>query len=477
MEDALSDISVATQQHYNDSLYELLSSAPMDLLNQHPNINLNIDVDRLGQIFTEFNFTRQMQAKEPWLQPQTFQGAGITASAFRANSYNIDDQEYPLEGVYRPFTFYVEEVVDQNKTLKIHIHGKHMSHNKRLLDSGVKLAYSPGAPFLTLLNKANIDDSSITGLLKAESAEHRFGIFALQEFSADRIPIFMIHGLNSSPLIWRKMTMAIINDEQLNSRYQVWHAFYPSGPPPFYNAMRLRKKMTMMMGRFAENDIARQQMHVIGHSMGGIIAKTFAIDTQDVLWNTVFSKPPEYMQEALTKNPEMQDIFIFEPPVPVNQLFFLDTPHRGSELASSWIGRLGAGLINLPKRFTNMFADLIEQFGVEVITPPMRPFLATHGPNSIEVLRPNHPMMTALNEFQLPENTFSIVGSDGDLTCPDGDCNQISDGVVAWTSATKKDLVKEEIIVASQHDSFNNDEAIAFILRQLRSQIDKAHLL
>nr|WP_306288376.1 hypothetical protein [Pseudoalteromonas sp. WY3] len=50
----------------------------------------------------------------------------------------------------------------------------------------------------------------------------------------------MIHGLNSDPLIWRYLTMAILNDAVLSQRYQIWHVYYPSGPPPFFNAMRVR---------------------------------------------------------------------------------------------------------------------------------------------------------------------------------------------------------------------------------------------
>lgn len=470
LEASAKSLSTALIQTYNDALFELLSAAPIQQLMQHSNLQFKLDQDRLGQPFSQFYFTRQMQAKEAWLQPEIFPGIGITASAYRPNSYNIDDESYPLEGIYRPVTFYVEQLQQKDESFTLVIKAKRMQANDRQFKADLSLAYAPGAAFLTLLNNANIDEVSMTGLLKAERAEHRFGIFALQEFATDKTPILMIHGLNSSPLIWRKMTMAIMNNEQLNRRYQVWHAFYPSGPPPFYNAMRLRSKVAMLMGRFAKSDVPAQGINVIGHSMGGIIAKTFAIDTEDKLWNAVFSKSPEDMAQALHQNPGMQDIFIFAPVAKVQQLFFLDTPHRGSEMASSWIGRLGAGLINLPKQFTNMFANLIEQFGVEVITPPMRPFLATHGPNSIEVLRPNHPMMNVINQLQLPVKTWSIVGSNGALSCSEDECKQLSDGVVSFESASMDGIAQEEVIVSSEHDSFNNDDAIDFVLRKLASE-------
>lgn len=454
--------------HYNAALLQILTSQSDLISFTAPHIQVQTEPDRLGQVFEEIYLTANMQNKEALLQPEVFSGIGITAVAYRRNTYEIDDHEYPLEGIYRPITFYVHKVSISAQDLLIHIKGKRMtSHNRNTLYQS-QLAYAPAAAFLTLINKADIDKSSFIGLLTAERAEHRFGIFAIQEFSPNKTPLLMIHGLNSSPLIWRKLTMAVMNDEALNKRYQIWHAFYPSGPPPFYNAMRLRKRLKTMMGRFHQSDYAGQSLSIIGHSMGGIIAKTFAVDTGQQLWDTAFSKSPQDMASVLESNPQMQDIFIFSPPARLNNVFFLDTPHRGSEMASSWIGRLGAGLINLPSNFTNMFADVVEKFGIETITPPMRPFLATHGPNSIEVLRPDHPLMNKLNRFPLPERTWSIVGSDNELHCAGHTCLTISDGVVSWTSATLNQQANEEIIVASNHDSFNNDTAIEFILAKLR---------
>lgn len=78
--------------------------------------------------------------------------------------------------------------------------------------------------------------------------------------------------------------------------------------------------------------------------------------------------------------------------------------------------------------------------------------------------------MEALTEFPLPENTFSIIGSNTTTDCPNGDCSTLTDGVVAWQSASIGDIAKEEIIVGSSHDSFNSDTAIEFILDKLKKE-------
>ena len=107
-----------------------------------------------------------------------------------------------------------------------------------------------------------------TGLINPGEADIRRGIFAIEELNDNKIPILMTHGLNSDPLIWLKLTLALLNDRQLHKTFQIWHTYYPSGTPPFYNAMMIRKRLKNILLEHPKLNKKNKGIF-IGHSMGG----------------------------------------------------------------------------------------------------------------------------------------------------------------------------------------------------------------
>ena len=166
----------------------------------------------------------------------------------------------------------------------------------------------------------------------------------------------------------------------------------------------------------------------------------------------------------------LRDIFIFNPVYKENTVFFLDTPHRGSEIANSLIGSLGSSLITLPFSFKALFKNFIEKVGVSRLTAAMLPFLQNYGPDSVQVLRPNHPLMTALADIPVEGESYSIIGSTSTLYCQsETECAAITDSVVSYSSAYLPEA-KDTTIVNSSHNSFKSSQAIEFILDKLRQK-------
>ena len=404
------------------------------------------------------------------LQFETFGEIGIAGVMARENRQSPSDEFYPLEGIVRPVTFTLGRIEHNGSGWQVLV-DSHQLNEPRAMDLGRQsyaLAYSPGAAFLVLLNQANIDELSWTGLVQPAAAAARRGIFAIEALSDHKTPVLMIHGLNSDPLIWRYLTMEILNDAALHGRYQVWHAFYPSGPPPFYTSMMLRKKLSRLLARLAPVR-QRDAFAVIGHSLGGIIAKTMVVDTGYSLWDATFRQRPDQLLREEGEQ-DIVDIFVFSPEFNNNTAFFLDTPHRGSGLADSLIGRIGSSLVDLPESFLELFRRFITRVGADTIMPAMLPYLENYGPNSVEVLRPGHPLLDEMNTLPIMGRAYSIIGSkDGAECSPPGACADISDGVVPYSSA-HIDQAAEEIIVRSSHDSYRSEEAIQFILEKLRRE-------
>lgn len=444
---------------YNSSLYKLLKSDPTQL-------NL-VSVAINGE--KQFTFVSNLLPLEPRLAAKTLGELGVALVVKKQQPDNPKAKFYPEEGIYRAYNAKLKTIETQGLTYLVTIDIEQQNNTKEISlgNNRYALSYSPAASFLMLLEDATIDQFSWLGFVSASEAEKRRGIFSLAQLTADKEPLVMIHGLNSDPLIWRYLTMAILNDAVLSQRYQIWHVYYPSGPPPFFNAMRVRHLLSEL-SQVASGEQGFERATIIGHSMGGVISKTLTTNSNYALWDATFTDRPELLLNE--KQRDIKDIFVFEPVFNYNRVFFLDTPHRGSSIASSALGYIGASLVTLPLEFTGLFKALIDKVGIAKLTKGMLPFLKDYGPNSVQVLRPGHPLMDALGTLPVQGEAYNIIGSTNRLICDSSDdCSNISDSVVDYPSAYY-DKAKETIIVKSNHNSFQNPSAIEYILTKLKSQ-------
>lgn len=445
---------------YNNALFNLLKMSDSQG-------GSRTKVSIFWNIPNQFIFSSEMNALEPRLQPKISGDIGVPIVTFRENTTQGLDLYYPLEGIFNSASIVAREIKAVDGKYQIHFESIASNDNERVIvfdNQSYSLKHSSGAAFLSLLEQANIDDFSWLGFISPTQAEKRRGIFAIGAIDKDKIPLLMIHGLNSDPLIWRYLTMAILNSPKIERKFQIYHIYYPSGPPPFYTAMRTRDNLKQMIKDV--NQGFKQSAVIIGHSMGGVIAKLLATKSRNALWQATFTKAPE---EVLSKkNAKIKDIFIFEPSYENNTVFFMDTPLKGSETANTLIGSLGSALISLPNDFTQLFQQLLADISPDIITSQMRPLLVNYGPNSVEVLRPGHPLMNTLYDLPLSGESYAIIGSSGDTHCKTKDeCSKITDGVVSYDSASYQ-YAKEKLIVPSSHNSFQTEEAIKFIINKLK---------
>lgn len=87
------------------------------------------------------------------------------------------------------------------------------------------------------------------------------GIFFMEEYSPDKIPVLFVNGAASSPLSW-KMLMENIDKE----KFQAWFFLYPSG-------LRIDKSAGGLAEVLQEvhNIYGFKKMVLIAHSMGGLV--------------------------------------------------------------------------------------------------------------------------------------------------------------------------------------------------------------
>ena len=79
---------------------------------------------------------------------------------------------------------------------------------------------------------------------------------------------------------------------------------------------------------------------LIGHSMGGLLAKSLVVDTGTTLWDTVFRVPAATLHAPGPVRRTFEDGFILKPWSSVGLIVFMGTPQHGSDEADGLLGRL-----------------------------------------------------------------------------------------------------------------------------------------
>ena len=303
------------------------------------------------------------------------------------------------------------------------------------------------------------------GLLHPAETSRPRRLYLMAPYSPDRIPVIMVHGLRSTPLAWRQLTNELIGDPEIRRRYQFWHYLYPTGFPFLTSAADFRDELEHLREMLDPDgcDFAMQNMVVIGHSMGGLLARTLVTDSGDAIWNSMFALPLSAIDPAVEQLPELRRRLFFRPKPYVKRVIFVAVPHRGSKIADGFFARLVAGRVHLPGDLHAFVSALLAT--IPNLLKPEASVLFDRGyPNSIRVLSPKSVGLMALAELPVdPSIPFhSIMGDRGR-----GGAEKSSDGAVTYASSHLPGA-SSELIVPSNHRTYDNPEALAEVKRILK---------
>lgn len=287
-----------------------------------------------------------------------------------------------------------------------------------------------------------------------------------QPYQRGRIPVVFVHGTASDLVWWAEMLNTLRGDPQLRKRYQFWFFRYNSSRPILDSADALRRSLTATRRACdpGGTDPAMNQMVVIGHSQGGLLAKTTVVRTGDLLWRSLSDTP----FEQADLSPEGQELlrrWLFIEPLPfVKRVVFISTPHRGSFLAGRKIGNLFRRILDLPADMFTGFASILK------ISDKLKLPYQLEGriPTSLDGMSPDNPILNALAAIPIESGVtaHSIIAVEGD-----GDPTEGDDGVVAYRSAHLEG-VASEFIVRSGHSSQDNPLTIEEVRRILLEHLE-----
>src|SRR5580765_2445495 len=317
------------------------------------------------------------------------------------------------------------------------------------------LAADFDAPTALLIARERPERLGLSRVLNPEAYADTAMLTRLQQFDPARTPVIFVHGLQETGASWAPMIDSLRHDPTIREHYQFWYFSYPSGYPYPYAAALFRQDLNGIERAFPNH----KRIVLIGHSMGGMICRLMITDAGDKIWRDFFATPPARTPLASDTRKLLEQALVFDHRPDVQRVIFISTPHRGSELASNWIGRIGAALVRTPRLFTPVYTSIKPL----LVSDPAAPRLKRM-PNSVDTLEPNDRFVQAVNKLPMARGIpyDSIMGDRGRGNTPNS-----SDGVVPYWSS-HLDGAQSELIVDSGHDAQTNPEAIHEVDRILK---------
>ncbi len=302
------------------------------------------------------------------------------------------------------------------------------------------------------------------GLLNPNDSQEERGLYMLEPYDPDRIPVLMVHGLWSSPLTWMDMFNDLRSFPEIRERYQFWFYLYPSGQPFWISATQLRNDLRQMRETFdpTRQDQPLDEMVLVGHSMGGLVSRMQTIDSGDDFWSILSDQPVENVQGPPEDVAKLVSALKFRPNPSVKRVVTIGTPHRGSEFANDYTRWLGRKLINLPalvvssgRRLTRANPDLFRD--TTLLTEA----------NAIDSLAPDSPIFPVMLRARAPADVkyHNIVGVLRDPSFLTSRTKR-GDGVVEYASA-RMDDVESELVVDADHTSIHMTGKTIFEVRRI----------
>lgn len=309
------------------------------------------------------------------------------------------------------------------------------------------------------------------GLFRPNRTQSIRGLFMLEPYDPNRIPVVMVHGLWSSPLTWMDMFNDLRSYPEIRSRYQFWFYLYPSGQPFWLSATQLRNDLAEMRNNVDpfRRDALLDQMVLVGHSMGGLVSRMQTIDSGDEFWKIVSDEPPEKLRGSEDDRARLVSTLIFTPNQSIRRVVTIGTPHRGSEFANNYTRWLASRLIRLPQMVMATSQSLTkENPGYFRNTKLMT------AANAIDSLAPDSPIFPVMLRAKKAEgvhyhNIIGVLEDPGFFAKRAGR----GDGVVNYASATMDD-VESEVIVNAEHTTIHTTpKSILEVRRILLEHLDE----
>lgn len=310
--------------------------------------------------------------------------------------------------------------------------------------------------------------SGFRNMLRPEAMRERSGIFLTEPYDPTKAIVLMVPGLQSTPFAFVDLMKAMRRDLEVSAHFQIWTFLYGTGTPVLFNALRLRQELEKTIRELDphDHDFATRHIVVLGHSMGGLSAHTLVSSSGDKLWNSLFVVPPQRLRGDKEVIRRFADGLHFRRDPRVVRAIFIATPHRGSNLAESWIGHIAASLIRLPKSLQTDIVGVVSA-NQNAATPTAKAFDREMNFSAVHTLSPRDPALQALVDLSIDVPFHNIIGQNHG-----GAVETSSDGIVPYVSSHLEGA-SSELVVRSGHSVCENGDAQREVIRILRLELNR----
>ncbi|MCB1064588.1 MAG: hypothetical protein KDN20_16925 [Verrucomicrobiae bacterium] len=405
---------------------------------EHREVELGVG----GSLVGHRNFRQDQLEKEPFL-PDFGMALPVTATL----AFDRSDSGHELGG-----------------KVELALHDTLVRNTVTLDGIQVNLASDLTAPLALLTTLRPTKNLGVKSMLRPAEYLSKAGIFQLEPYRKDKIPVILVHGLSKTPAVWIPAVNELRADPEIRENFQFLLFRYPSGLPALYCGAMLRHEMARFRNHTEFSD-SRGETVLIGKSFGGLVSSLQVRQSGDSLRELFVDRPlaevplPESEKEALNH------LLHFDSNPDIHRVVFLVTPHQGTDVADKKLATLGSRLIRYPLSLVTD-GQVVE---VEGMTELARQFVASP-PTSVDDLHAHSPILRTVSRlpFSRDLTIHSIVGKVGD-----GPLSESNDKMVPYWSSHLIEAVSEVVVPCKHGDIAHHPQSVEEIRRILHVHLDE----
>ena len=447
-----------------------LEPGPYRLTNGSENLEIEFSKDSTykKEYFDRFIAADAVEGKGLVHKHREGYGAAIVAIRDQLPGRAEEMRFYPKRGLHQCVTATMDSVTRSGGITHVSFSMRNPLVEEKVAvgNRHLPLATDYSAPLAVLLRGRNEVLAGLEGFFEADERIETSGLFLMEAYDPNRIPVILIHGLLSGSSIWRDILPEMTSDPEVSKRFQFMVFNYPSSYPVIESAALLRDQLAAARAKYDPdgNDPISRNMVVVGHSMGGMLAHSLVTDFGENLWKQFSDAPLESLRLPETIRNEIRRLVYFDTDPAVQRAVYLSTPHRGSKMAEKSIAGMASRVVKLPHDVLRVTGDLFDSGLSKGLNLKSS---VDKKETSIQSLQPGAPMVVAMDASPHLKRVIhhSIIGDRGR-----GDAPESSDGVVEYWSSHMKDAASE-LIVPTGHGSYKHPRAIAELRRVLREHV------
>lgn len=441
-------------------------------------LNINVTVRRDDAVwqpepFDELKFAKDYMAIG--VPDRQREGIGVPLVAVRKRWWRDPERQNAPEKFFQPVQSYAVTALlrfqpgndSARPAAQLELHDPLRFDGVQIAGRNVALAADTTIPLVYQVTNSDLDRITQVGLLDPQQEEHKTGLYLTHPYERGKIPVVLIHGLWSSPKTWTRAINDLRADPAIRDRYQFWTFQYPTGNPFIHSAAKLRQSLAELRSYYDpdNSDPAFDQMVFVGHSMGGLIAKTMIASSGDNVWKLISPRPFDELKAPEEDKQLFRQTFFFEPVPSAKRVVFIAVPHRGSLLGNNWIGQIGDRLIRRPNIVVKAHELLLKQNGTDFFTSSFDQGI----PSSIRTLQLHSPLLQTVDRLAIESNVprHSIIARVAPVPLPTS-----TDGVVPYDSSHLDGVVSEKVVLGS-HTCLDQADVIDELKRILYEHVEK----